>query len=338
MDPPAGIGDSARVAVYTLINEETARAVVAAVAPTTRLSALVPLAQGSINTTYRIERGQAAPLFLRINEGKSRATVAREVRLVLALSRARLPVVTPRILPGPAGPILELAVDGGRLALVFEALPGEDLTRSAVTSEHARQVGAFLGAAHVALHDVSGSLPNRYGCSTVQAWLQSLVGTRVLASEVAQAVKRLARTHAELQRRRAPLPRSVIHGDLFIDNTKWADGTLAAVFDWEMAGRDACMRDLGTTLLAWAPAVGGDVAAALVEGYARVRPLRPSERRGLFLESMLAAIRFTVSRIRDFEVRTAGDRAFLDYREFLTRLDALEGLGNKAFLRGVGIG
>jgi Ser/Thr protein kinase RdoA (MazF antagonist) len=82
-----------------------------------------------------------------------------------------------------------------------------------------------------------------------------------------------------------------------------------------------------------------DVAAALVEAYRRARPWRDSEHRGFFTELRLACLRFTASRLRDFETprRGAADRRYLDYRDFLDRLRCIEGAGEATTLRRLGL-
>ncbi|HEY4223297.1 MAG TPA: homoserine kinase, partial [Myxococcota bacterium] len=128
------------------------------------------------------------------------------------------------------------------------------------------------------------------------------------------------------------------------DNTKWEAKTLVAAFDWEMAGRDHLVLDIAVCVHAWCwrsdeRAYDADRCQALVAGYQSVRPLSPTEKRGLFVEAVFAAVRFTASRVRDFEVPRAGapERSYLDYRDFAARLDAIEALGPKPFRRLVGI-
>jgi homoserine kinase type II len=156
---------------------------------------------------------------------------------------------------------------------------------------------------------------------------------------------------AQLLRQRRPLPRGTIHGDVFIDNTRFTrneDGRhhLVSIFDWEMAGRDHLALDVAITVCAWAfrraddaMALVPDVAAALVAGYQRERPLTPSERRGLFVELRIAAIRFAASRLRDFGLPRddAPDRRVLDPADFIDRLAFFEGHGERATLAALGI-
>jgi homoserine kinase type II len=100
------------------------------------------------------------------------------------------------------------------------------------------------------------------------------------------------------------------------------------------------VRDLLIAVHAWCFADGAyreEPARAMVNGYQQVRRLHRSERQALFAEGMSAALRFCVSRIIDFEVSTEGERAFLDYRDFTARIEAMEALGARGWRRLLGV-
>lgn len=345
------------MAVYTHLDDTALRALWSVYDDDKELVRAEGIAAGSINTTYRLET-EAGVFYLRINEAKETDEVFWERDLLDRLAGARLGgVVTPvlrRTRVGGSFFLVEERPTGvpGRArpvwAMLFAELPGRDLGVFEVEPAHVAQVGAFLARAHVALRGFRGPArgtiggrwrrgrPNPYGLTVVERWLAGLA--RV--PETAAVAARLGATLVDVRRRRRLLPRGVVHGDLFVDNTKWHRGTLAAVFDWEMAGRDHLALDLAICLHAWCwrrDQGTWDVACcrALVDAYQGVRPLRPSERRGLFTEARLAAVRFTASRLRDFEVpredRAGAHRTYLDYRDFLARLDALEGMGERGF-------
>jgi homoserine kinase type II len=341
------------MAVYTVLSDDFVRAMVAVYPevngppPGHAVVEVAGMAQGSINTTYRVRMADDSTWFLRVNEGKPFARLVRERQLLAALSTKQLGVVTPRMATSVAGSVF-FAVDGDdgvrRWASLFAGLPGREIGAFEVTPAHAAQVGAFLARFHGALRRFRGG-PNPYGHRVVDGWFPRLLafeGTRTTAL-------RLQATMHEVLRQRRPLPRGLIHGDLFIDNTRWSPtSTLVAAFDWEMAGRDALALDLAITLCAWAyrredgvMVLRDDVAVALVDGYQRVRRLRPSERRGFFGELRQAAIRFAASRMVDFALpRPAGtvvERRYLDPGDFVARLDLLEGLGERGVRRLLGL-
>lgn len=315
------------------------------------------IAAGSINTSYRVTTSQGV-WYLRINEGKSFRELVYEKNLLLHLGAhqdrlggVKTPVVVENVIGGHFFPIKR------RWACLFEELKGRELAVFELLPEHTHQVGAFLARAHRVLRPYRGGRRNPFSAHTVARWLDDL-DRRWRERAVAQ---RLRRSFDRVLAHRRPLPRGVIHGDLFMNNTKWRRGELDAVFDWEMAGRDHLALDVGICLNAWcfkrdASAFDTDLCRSLLEGYEGIRPFSASERRGLFYEACLGALRFTLSRVRDFELdgsepddaafvdlhapdaqepdamKAANDqRDFLDYREYEARLDALLAMGTRGF-------
>jgi homoserine kinase type II len=352
----ASFPQSPAMAVYTQLHRQTIEAMVSVFPEVVSgardehagVAEVAGIPQGSTNTTFRVTMQSGAVWYLRVNEGKPLAALAHERDVLAALAAVDLDVVTPRMARSVAGGAFFGLEDGAerRWACLFPALPGRDLGPFEVTGHHAAQVGRFLGEAHVGLRQFPRRRRNPYGAAVVDGWLRELLRF----DETATIATALGTTMRDLHRRRRLLPAGLVHGDLFIDNTKW-EGTgdaarLVAVFDWEMAGRDHLALDLAIVVCAWAFRryddrldLDDDVATALVAAYQRVRPLCPSERRGLFTELRLAALRFTTSRLRAFETprRGAADRRYLDYRDFLGRLHCFEGWGERGTLRRLGL-
>ena len=106
---------------------------------------------------------------------------------------------------------------------------------------------------------------------------------------------------------------------------------MSALLDFESASDGTFAYDLMVTVLAWC--VGDDLdvarARAMREGYEQVRPLEERERRGLAAEGAFAALRFAVTRITDFGMRTApaGPPPARDWRRFMMRFEKLRALG-----------
>ncbi len=347
------VDDTATMAVYTALSDEFVRAMVAVYPalngppPGVAVVEITGMEQGSINTTYRVRMADGTLWFLRVNEGKPWSRLIRERDLLETLQTLPLGAMTPvmaRSVAGSAFFAVDVAGGERRWASFFAGLPGRDLGAFEVTTAHVEQVAAFMARVHRQLRRFRAG-ENPYGEGTVRRWLERLrryEPTRLDA-------ERLAATLADVATSRQLLPRGVIHGDLFIDNTRWSpSGTLLAVFDWEMAGRDALLLDVAIALCAWTfHREGGqlrwreDLAAAFVDAYQRVRRLTPSEERGVFGELRRAAVRFAASRMVDFGLpRPAGsiaERRYLDPADYLDRLDVLEGMGERAVRRAVGL-
>lgn len=327
------------MAVYTSLDDVALRALVSVYDDEAELVRAEGVAAGSINTTYRLETDRGA-WFLRINEGKSTDDVFAEREVLRALVGARLDgVAVPSIKPTRIGGsfyLIEHRAGQPVWATVFAELPGRDLAVFEIGAPHAAQIGRFLARAHLALRGVRLRRPNPFGLPVVARFVEQLSRCTVTAELGAG----LRATLAEVRRQRRLLPRGVIHGDLFPNNSKWHRDRLLAVFDWEMAGTDHLALDLGIALCAWCWRAGERAfdparCRALVQGYRDVRPLSPMERRGLYQETLLAALRFTASRARDFEVprpeRDGAARDRLDYREFHARLEALLTMRRRGF-------
>ncbi len=338
------------MAVYTQLSDTFVKAMVAVYPgvngppPGREVTSIEGIAQGSINTTYRVRLDDNSVWYLRVNEGKPFARLLHERDVLAALSRHALGITTPLMEQSVARSCF-FAVDDDtgprRWACLFRGLPGRELGVFEVTPHHSEQVGRALAKAHRVLRQHRGGA-NPYRAAVVTRWLDALSAH---PATMAQA-QPLRATLSEVLRQRRLLPRGLIHGDVFVDNTRFERSALVSIFDWEMAGRDHLALDVAITICAWAfhrkdgvMTLRDDVAAAFVEGYQRVRPLTATERRGLFTELRLAAIRFAASRLRDFGLPRddAPERRVLDPIDFIDRLHVIEGAGEQAIRKAVGL-
>ncbi len=316
------------MAVYIDLSEDQARLVCAMYEGCGDYVSHEGVAEGSINSVFRVVTDEGT-FYLRVHEGRALSDLAYEKNLLFHL-HARAPrlgdVVVPRLLKNAAQGFF-FPLDEQRYCMLFEELPGRDLAVFEVGPDHVAQLGAFMARAHRALLTFVPRRPNPYGADVVRGWFAAFAAAGFDPALTA----RLRRDFDAIdeERRAMDVPTGVIHGDAFINNTKWSRGRLAAVFDWEMAGDDHLIYDLAVTLNAWAwrPTAhefDPGLCQALIAAYEAVRPLAPAERAGLWAETRYAALRFCLSRIRDFELKDAsGPRAYLDHRDYLRRLDAL---------------
>jgi homoserine kinase type II len=323
----SALGLRAPMALLTAITDEDARELLAAY-DEGALETLEPLAAGSVNSNFSVRTAgpDGKRLFLRVYEERDREGAATETAMVERLARAGVPSAPP-VRRSDGGLVSELR---GKPAALFVWRQGTIRCGAQVTAADARAVGRALARVHVA---GAGELlePSRFRYEDLQLRLD-----RVAASGDArfvQSVPSLRDALASAHRSRpAGLPRGLIHGDLFRDNVLWeGDGTLAALLDFESASDGTFAYDLMVTILAWC--VGDDLdlerARAMREGYEEVRPLTDPERQGLAAEGAFAALRFAVTRITDFGMRTAagGPPPARDWRRFLMRFDKLRALG-----------
>jgi homoserine kinase type II len=299
------------------------------------VAAIRPILAGSVNTNVELTLAGGGRAFLRVYEEQTLQTGAGEAKLLAHL--AAHGVTTPRPMPLAGEPDAFIAEHAGKPVAVFPWVEGEILCQRRVTPDAAAQVGAALAHVHLAGASYPHAPPSRFGPAQLEARVRTLQAT-ALPPDLAAVVERLS---ARLARSvpRTPGPEGLVHGDLFRDNVLWKDGTIAALLDFESASREGYAFDLMVTILAWCFGDGLDpaLARAMAQGYARVRPLAEAEAARLYAEGSFAALRFSITRITDFELRPRGSGVFKDYRRFLARAEALDALGSAGLREMLGV-
>ncbi|WP_063796233.1 homoserine kinase [Chondromyces crocatus] len=305
------------------------------------------LLAGSVNSNFRLALEGGGAAFLRIYEEQDVAGAARDVALIEAMAAGGVPTPCPfRRCDGqgtggaPDAPGEALAMHAGKPVAVMPWVAGEVLCQARVTTEVTRKVGVALARVHVAgARGAEGVSESRFG---LEALAQRLEGVRGAGAEAltpavradAEALTALVTSLASEAEALGGKAGVVIHGDLFRDNVLWQGGEIAGVLDFESASRGHAAFDLAVTALAWCfgDALDESLVQALGEGYASVRTLGEEERGRLLHEARVAAVRFAVTRLTDYELRPAG-RQYRDYRRFLARLAAVERLGPEGLTR-----
>jgi homoserine kinase type II len=286
---------------------------------------------GTVNTSWALRLGGDRRFFLRIYEEQDASGAGREAALLLHLAGRGVP--TPAPVAGRDGSLVR-AIAGKPCAL-FPWIDGDMLCQRAVRPEVAAAVGEALARVHLAGAPGPGAVgAGRFGPPDL-ALRCDRVARSTDAQAAAQAGALRAAVEAVAARRDPSLPAGLIHGDLFRDNVLWSPrGSIAALLDFESACHGPFAYDLAVTVLSWAFAddLLPDVARGVADGYRRVRELSDAEREGVFDESVLATLRFTITRITDEAVRV-GKR----WQRFVARRDALERLGRAGLRRVLGL-
>jgi homoserine kinase type II len=291
---------------------------------------------GSVNSNYRLRLADGTPFFARVYEEQDRAGAEGEARLLDHL--ARHGVATPKPLPrkDATGFTFELGVPASgdlgtkRAVALFPWRSGEILCQSRVTPEVARTVGEKLAEVHRAAASFPEPRPGRFRVADLRIRLQRIEQADDTSLRAMALPIRMALGRAE-QQRDPGLSHGIIHGDLFRDNILWEDGHLVALLDFESACDGSWVYDLMVTVLAWCygSELDESLARAMFRGYAGVRSLSASELAALGTEGRIAALRFTVTRITDFAMRTGlGERVTKDYRRFWARHERIASLGD----------
>lgn len=319
------------MATYTPIDLDDAHAIGRhfGVQPTS----LAAIAAGSVNSSYRLKSARGPSFLVRIYEEATAIDAEAEARLLQRLAAAGIPTPCPLSrLDGRGFTVPAPASVGGRPVALFPWRDGDTLCQARVTAPVAAHVGALAARLHLALAGVAERRPVRFGISQLRSRLRTIemAPDPELRSVAPRAAERL--DHAETGRD-PTLPGGIVHGDLFRDNVLWRDGSIVAVLDFESAEHQPWVYDLMVTVLAWC--YGDDLdlglVRAMLDGYQTIRPLASAERLSLGPEGRIAALRFTITRITDFALRTSRETHVMkDWRRFWARLERLDALGDAA--------
>lgn len=309
------------MAVYTILNRATL-ASVAARQGVGKLAKATGIPAGSVNTHYLLETDKGR-FFLKIDEVKTAAEAQREVDLLLFLRSQRFPC--PQPLADREGRHLQDYL--GKAVSVYPYLSGRAFSESELTPAHLERVGSVLASLHSLGQTYKREMENRFSCERVLA-LYERVRSR-LPGYFKQIIHTLDdEVLHQQQYQEEKLPRGVIHGDLFADNVLFRGGRVVAVLDFEAACQGKFIYDLATAVNALCYVDGTYVIErfdALLRGYQQVRALSLPEWDAFPNELRFSALRFTVTRLKDFFLRPMDDevRVNKDFREFFSRLQIL---------------
>ncbi|MDF1821203.1 MAG: phosphotransferase [Alcanivoracaceae bacterium] len=262
-----------------------------------QLVSATPAEHGMENSNFLLRAvdadQQPADCVLTVFEATPAALLPWFCQLLDTLAAAGLPVPAPLAVDGER--VLTVA---GKPALLVPWLPGQ----------HPRTADApqcrAIGAALATLHNTPFASEHPHQ--------QDATGLQALAPAIA-ALPRLRLRAADLWQRwqQLSLPRTLIHGDLFRDNSLFQGDTLTGLLDFYAAGHGPALFDLAVCLNDWCmPGGQRDAAleAALLAGYNGQRPLAIDEREHLHTARCVAALRFWLSRLEARQRhRAAGD-------------------------------
>jgi homoserine kinase type II len=322
------------MAVLTSVTEADVRPLLSAYG-LGALHAIEGIAGGSVNSNFALETTEGR-LFLRLYEERDLSGAQRETAMLERLSLAEVPTPAPlRRLDGVFASVVR-----GKPAALFPWRAGKMRCQAAVTPEDTRRMGEALARVHIAGARESCD-KSRFGFAELLGRLDGIAasGDVRFGPLVPHLRASLERVHAA---RDPGLPRGLVHSDLFRDNVLWNEQEeITALLDFESACDGTYAYDLMVTILAWC--VGDDLQAALAgalrAGYENVRPLTQAEKRGLHAEGRFAALRFTITRITDYAMRTEaqGARVVKDWQRFMKRFEMLEAIGSDGLGRLLGV-
>lgn len=120
-----------------------------------------------------------------------------------------------------------------------------------------------------------------------------------------------------------PLPKGLLHGDLFLDNTLFDDDKMVAILDFEEGCHDTLLIDIGMTIIGCCYTVENaldiDVLHGFLDAYNAVRPLAENEWECLDGFVYYAAVSIAFWRFRQFNIRHPDVHKAETYHEMISR-------------------
>ncbi|HXW25903.1 MAG TPA: homoserine kinase [Xanthobacteraceae bacterium] len=166
---------------------------------------------------------------------------------------------------------------------------------------------AALGEALARLHLAGADFPlERANALSVDGWRPLLRAAASRADRLQPGLEQAITTELDHLEQNWPrdLPHGVIHADLFPDNVFFLGNKLSGLIDFYFACTDTLAYDVAICLNAWCfePDHSYNVTKgrALLQAYAKARPLSGAERGRLPLLARGAALRFLLTRLVDW--------------------------------------
>lgn len=277
------------MAVYTTLSESQVNEMLARF-QLPSLAHMEGAGDGIENTTYFLTLTNQHRLVLTVFEMLDAQQLPPYVQLMRHYHLRGLPAPCP-LLDSAGNALQSLA---NKPALLFPRASGKHITKPSI--QQCASLGKSLAQLHLATIDFPVEIPNPCGLPWAKQTATFLMPhlhprDRVLLND------QLSLGQA-LQSR--PLPRGIIHGDLFKDNVLFEGDDISAIIDFYNAGTDFFLLDLAIVVNDWCfdNATHHDHhQSALLEAYQSVRPLNESEKLAWQDSLKWAACRFWLSRL-----------------------------------------
>ncbi|HWA62710.1 MAG TPA: homoserine kinase [Caulobacteraceae bacterium] len=261
------------------------------------------IAEGVENSNFMLET-ETGRFFLTIYERRvNPADLPFFLGLLTWLAEHGFPSATP--VADRQGRTLKSLRDKPAAMVTF--LPGLSVRRPGVG--HCREAGEGLAWLHQAGEGFAGRRANDLGQKAWAPFFEPLeAAAEALKPGLAATIRRdLAEIDATWPK---ALPEGVIHADFFPDNVFFRDGRFAGAIDFYFAAWDMLAYDIAVALNAWCFEQDGSfnvtAARAMVDGYQRRRRLSDAEKGALPVLARGAAMRFFLTRLKDWGATPAG--------------------------------
>ncbi len=189
----------------------------------------------------------------------------------------------------------------GRAASIVTFLDGVWMRR--VEAKHCTAVGEALARLHLAGEDFTGRRENALAATRLGPLFESCADR---IDTIQPGMLAAIRAEVDFLARHWPrgLPDGVIHADLFPDNVFFLGERLSGLIDFYFACNDMLAYDVAICLNAWCfendHSYNVTKGRALLQAYAKVRPLTDAELAAIPLLARGAALRFLATRVVDW--------------------------------------
>ncbi len=258
------------------------------------------ISSGIENTNYFLDTDQGSYV-LTVFEKLTASELPFYLGLMGHLARAGLPCPSPS--PTRSGALFHPLK--GKPASVVSRLAGRSAMQPGIA--HCAAMGAMSARLHLAAADYPPTQDNPRG---PRWWARTAPLVMPFLPPDEQELLR-DELKTQLSHRLDPLPRGVVHADLFRDNVLFEDAEIGGVIDFYFAGSDIWLFDLAVVVNDWGIDAGGNIdparAQALLQSYQTVRPLEAAERAAWPIVLRAAALRFWLSRLFDLHLPRPGE-------------------------------
>jgi homoserine kinase type II len=289
-----------------------------------KLENATALAGGSSNSSYLVDHA-SEKLVVSVRDGMDFAEAEMMVQVLRTLEEHNLP--TEQLLCSTRGKFLEEF--NGRPLIIkryIEGIAPENLDES-----NLRQVGSLLAKLHAVSPPPGLRKEHFYGVEVFDQAIQH-------PGSADYGCWLLGKKNYILQNLESSLPKGLIHGDLFGNNTIQLDGKTVGLIDFEESVHYYLIFDLGMTG-AGACRKGGSIdlnlVRQLVQGYQQERKLEEAEKQLLLLFIEYAAVATSFWRYRRFHIQRPNPEKADRHKEMMALADHIHALDPEQFLKTV---
>jgi homoserine kinase type II len=286
------------------------------------------IAMGTVNTYYKISYKTGDVFYLKIDEVANKKRLENEILIFETLHRAakHLPFKTP--LPLVSVLKKKYVPFEKKFALVIPEVKGKSYFKTDLTPARLKIIGKAVAALHKlkANPKIKTHRFDLKGQENVFRGIETALQKKHLV--LATAIRKRLKIFKALQPKREF--NGLIHADLFPENILWIKNHLNGLIDFDAAGRGAALFDVGVCLHALCHnGKGFDLkkVRGFLNGYLG-KNTKTFDRRSFKFYLDLTAMRFLLTRLRDFELQSGPRKVkpFKDYRDFVRRFAENENL------------